>query len=202
MLTQYKDRFRAVTESVARLFIFLRLSPNAITLLSLALGWLTSLLFAWNRNAVLFGCLIIFWGLFDAIDGAVARLTNRVTKFGSYLDAVCDRLFEAGAALAAAYVTGYWMLSFLLVIGALMISYAKARAAMEIAIQNNEWPDFMERTERDIIFAVGIILWGIFPILILGKDIFFWTLVGLNLAVYGTLFQRILRAKDLINSRQ
>ena len=200
MLTSYKTYFRRAPETVARFFIRLGFSPNGITLLGLALGWLTCLFFAWSHNAIAFGFLMIAWGLFDAVDGAAARLTNQVTKFGSYLDAMCDRLFEISAAIAAAYVSGYWLLSSLLITGCLLISYAKSRAAMEISISNNEWPDLMERTERDIIFAIGIILWGFFPRPFFGKDLLFWTLIGLNLAVYGTVIQRVLRAKRLIES--
>lgn len=203
MLTAYKDRFKKVPEFFGRIFIRLGFSPNGVTLLSLALGWLTSVFYVWHRNAVLFGILIVVWGLFDAVDGAVARLSNRVTKFGAYLDAMCDRLFEAAAGLAAAYVSGYWVLSFLLVVGTLLVSYAKARAAMEVTVSNNEWPDFMERTERGVLFIAGLILWGLFPAArIFGKDIFFWTLAALNLAVYGTLVQRILRARRFITLRQ
>ena len=203
MLTPYKTYFRRAPEAVARFFIRLGFSPNGITLLGLVLGLLTCVFFIWNRNAVLFGILMIVWGLFDMVDGAAARITNQVTKFGSYLDAICDRVFESAAALAAAYVTGYWVLSFLIVVGVLLVSYAKARAAMEVNVSNSEWPDFMERTERDITFAVGLILWGWFPAAsFLGKDIFFWILTGLNIAVYGTLIQRVLRAKRIIEARQ
>ena len=202
MLTLYKAHFRKAPEAVARIFLRLGFSPNGLTLLGLGLGLATCLLFVWTRNPALFGFLMIAWGLFDAVDGALARLMDRVTKFGSYLDAMCDRIFEVTAVLAGAYVSGYWALSFLLAAGVLLISYAKSRAAMEIQISNTEWPDFMERTERDFIFAVGVILWGIFPNLYLGgKDIFFWILLGLDLAVYGTVLQRLFRAKRLIESR-
>src|SRR3989338_1470132 len=201
MLTPYKAYFRRVPEAVARVFIRLGFSPNGITLFGLLLGILTCLFFLWNRNAVLFGFLMILWGLLDAVDWAAARLTNQITKFGSYLDAMCDRIFETAAILVSAYVSGHWVLSFLLATGAVLISYAKARAAMEVSVSNTEWPDFMERTERDIIFAMGIILWGFFPGAFFGKDILFWFLLGLNLAVYGTLVQRILRAKRFIEFR-
>ena len=201
MLTPYKAYFRSAAEGVARIFLRLGFSPNGITFFGLLGGWLTCLLFVWTRNALLFGFLMILWGLFDAVDGALARLTNRVTKFGSYLDAICDRLFEVSAMLAAAYVTGYWAISFLLAAGILMVSYAKARAAMEVTVSNTEWPDFMERTERGLVFAAGMILWGFFPGPFLGKDIFFWFLVVLTIAVYFTILQRFLRAKRLIESR-
>lgn len=201
MLTPYKAHFRRAPEAVARVFIRLGFSPNGITLFGLLLGILTCLFFLWNRNGVLFGFLMILWGLLDAVDGAAARLTNQITKFGSYLDAMCDRIFETVAILVTAYVSGHWVLSFLLATGAVLISYAKARAAMEVSVSNTEWPDFMERTERDIMFAIGIILWGFFPGAFFGKDILFWVLLGLNLAVYGTLAQRILRAKRFIEFR-
>ena len=194
--------FRKIPEGAARFFLRLGLSPNGITILGLALGILTCFLFAWNHNAVVFGFLMIFFGLFDAVDGAAARITNQITKFGSYLDAICDRIFESAALLAAAYVTGHWILCFCLMGGAFLVSYAKARAAMEVSISNSEWPDFMERTERDIIFAIGTILWGFFPGQIFGADLFFWMMVFLNLAVYGTVFQRILRARRFIESRK
>jgi len=202
VLTPYKDRFRKLPEGAARFFLRIGFTPNGITLLGLVLGLVTCLLFAWNRNAVLFGFLMIFFGLFDAVDGAAARITNQVTKFGSYLDAICDRVFESAALLAAAYVTEHWVLSFCLLGGIFLVSYSKARAAMEVAISNTEWPDFMERTERDIIFAVGVIIWGFFPGTIFGFDIYFWMMLFLNLAVFGTVIQRILRAKKFIELRR
>lgn len=201
MLTPYKAYFRRGPEAVARFFIRLGFSPNGITLFGLFLGLLTCLLFIWNRNAVLFGFLMIACGLFDAVDGAAARLTNQITKFGSYLDAICDRIFEATGTLAVAYVSGHWVLCFLVTVGAMLVSYAKARASMEVNVSNAEWPDFMERTERDVVFAIGVILWGFFPGSFFGKDLLFWVLVGLNLAVYGTLVQRLFRAKSFIEAR-
>lgn len=201
MLTPYKEHFRRPAEIVARFFLRLGFSPNGLTLFGLLMGWLSCLLFLWMRNPIVFGLLLIFWGLFDAVDGALARLTHRVTKFGSYLDAICDRLYEMGAVLVGAYVSGHWVLSLLTLSGVLLISYAKARAAMEIPISNSEWPDLMERTERDVIYAIGLIVWGLFPGTFFGKDLFFWVLSGLNIALYFTFLQRFFRAKRLIESR-
>lgn len=201
VLTPYKIHVRKLPEGAARFFLKLGFTPNGITLLGLVLGLATCVFFVWNKNGVLFGSLMIFFGLFDAVDGAAARITNRITKFGSYLDAICDRAFESAAVLAAAYVTGHWILSFCLVVGVFMVSYTKARAAMEVAISNTEWPDFMERTERDIIFAVGMIVWGIFPSQFFGHDLYFWMTLFLNLAVGGTVIQRLLRAKKFIEAR-
>jgi len=201
MISKYKENFRAITEFVARFFMRAGFSPNGLTIFSLVLGLLSCLLFVWNRNAILFGSLMIFVGLFDLVDGALARITNRVTKFGSYLDAMSDRVYEAAGVLAGAYVSGLWFISFTLICGSMMLSYAKARAAMEVPITNLEWPDFMERFERDVIFALGCIVWGIFPGEYGGRTVFFWMLVFLNIAVYIGLTQRFFRARKYIEQR-
>ena len=52
-----------------------------------------------------------------------------------------------------------------------------------------------------IIFVIGLILWGLFPGRFFGKDLFFWVLLGLNIAIYFTFLQRFLRAKRIIESR-
>ncbi len=201
MLTRYKDYFRLPAEFVARFFLKLGFTPNGVSILSLFFCFLVCLFFVFQRNAVLFGTLLLACSLFDMIDGTLARMTGQVTKFGAYLDAMCDRLFEAAAALALAYVSGHWLIIFTLVVGSLLTSYAKARAAMEIPVSNTEWPDLMERTERGFIFIGAIILWGVFPGLFFGRDLLFWTILALNVGVYITVFQRIFRARKLILER-
>jgi hypothetical protein len=73
---------------------------------------------------------------------------------------------------------------------------------MEIKIQNNEWPDFLERTERDLIFVFGLFLSQIFPVKLFGHHIFWWTLVLLVMGTHLTVIQRILRARKLISQRE
>ena len=202
MITPHKALFRKPPEAVAKVFLKLGFIPNGITIFGLCMGILTCVWFMQAQKPVLFGFLIIFWGLFDTVDGAAARLSNQTTKFGSYLDAMCDRIYDIAAAFAAAYVSGYWPLFLLLASGALLTSYAKARAAMEIPIENTEWPDFMERWERSVVFVIGLLLWGFFPgVRFLGRDLFFWILTLLTVAIYATIIQRVLRAKRLIQSR-
>jgi predicted PurR-regulated permease PerM len=72
---------------------------------------------------------------------------------------------------------------------------------MEVPVDNMEWPDLMERMERGLIFVIGLILWGFFPQGYFGHDLFFWVLIGLNLAVYATVIQRLFRARRFILSR-
>ncbi len=203
MLTSFKHLAQGPTEYIARIFLKFGFSPNSLTLTGLGLGFCACGLFIWTQNAVLFGVLIFSLGLFDALDGALARLTHQTSKFGSYLDAMCDRIFDAVAIFSVAWVSGEWILCFFLVVGGLLVSYAKARAAMEIMISNNEWPDLMERTERGIVFAVGVVLWGIFGSkLFFGADALRWMLILLNGAVYFTLLQRMFRARRFFSMHE
>lgn len=138
---------------------------------------------------------------FDALDGALARLTGKTSKLGAYLDAMMDRYVEAMIVLCVAWVTGYWVLSMLLISGAMLVSYAKARTAIEVPVDNTEWPDLAERTERSVIYLVGLGLSGIFDWRPLGQDLFFWTLFLLNVLVHLTVVQRMFRARRFIEER-
>jgi phosphatidylglycerophosphate synthase len=140
-------------------------------------------------------------GGLDVLDGAVARASGRVTKFGAYLDAICDRYVDAMVVLAAARVTGYWTLSLITLAGTLLVSYAKARAAMEVAVSNLEWPDLMERGERSAMFLGGLLASVLIPWQPLGRDLFWWTLLLLAILTHLTVAQRVLRARKLILRR-
>jgi len=154
-----------------------------------------------TRRIVVSCVLVTLASVLDALDGAVARVSGRVTKFGAYLDAVCDRAAEALVILSVAVVTGYWLLSSLVLVGAFLISYAKARAAMEVPVANLEWPDLMERTERGVVFIAGLAASRLIRWRPLGRDLFWWTLVVLLALVSVTVLQRMLRAKRLIEMR-
>lgn len=199
--TKYKVFFDQKLEGLARKVIALGLSPNQLTLLGLLLGILSCLFLILTRNLFLFCLLIIVFGCVDGLDGLVARLTKKESKFGAYLDAVCDRYFESIVLLSVAYVTGYWVLTFLVLLGALLTSYTKARAGMEVSVSNTEWPDFMERTERCFIYVIGLFLSQIITKKFWGQDLFYWTLVFLALATNLTAIQRILRARRIIDER-
>lgn len=202
MLTsRYKSAFNRLVEPPARLMVHLGVSPSAVTLLGLLLVAASCLFLVLTRNLLVFCGLAVAASLLDALDGAVARLGGRVTKFGAYLDAVCDRYGEACVVVSVAFVTGYWLLSMVVLAGALMVSYAKARAAMEVPVANLEWPDLMERAERGVVYLAGLAASQVVPWRPLGHDLFWWTLALLSVLIHATVIQRILRARRLIASR-
>ena len=200
--SRYKGFFDQRLSGLAKAVIKTGITPNQLTLMGLALGFLSCVFLVFTKQVLIFCGLMTLFGFFDALDGLVARLTGRTSKFGAYLDAMCDRYFEAAAVVSVAYVTGYWFLSFLVITGPMLTSYAKARAGMEVAVSNTEWPDFMERMERCVIFMTGLFVSRILPWKLFGHDLFFWTLVLIAAGTHLTAVQRILRAKKIIDERE
>ena len=201
LTTRYKALLNRGLEPVAALVARSGVSPTTITLAGPFLVTAVCIAFLFTRQVLPFCVAVTIAGCADGLDGAVARHTGRVTKFGAYLDAICDRYVEAIAAISVAVVTGYWLLTMVVLVGALLVSYAKARAALEVAVSNVEWPDLMERTERSLCFIAGLAASVLLPWRPLGHDLFWWTLVILSVLIHSTVVQRVLRAQRLILQR-
>lgn len=106
---------RYFTQPVVRLLAKTPVTPNALTVCSLAVTAAAAFLVATERFVA--GALVLlFASIFDILDGALARHTNRVTRFGAALDSTLDRLAEA-----------------LILIG-LLVVYARAQALPEIVL--------------------------------------------------------------------
>ena len=123
------------------------------------------------------GGMVLFAGLFDMMDGRLARLGNMSSKFGALYDSVLDRyselvtLFGISAYLAMKDYYLYVIIAFVALMGSLMVSYVRARAeglCIECKV------GFMQRPERVVLTSLGALFCGIFsdvtafdPILIL-----------------------------------
>jgi CDP-diacylglycerol---glycerol-3-phosphate 3-phosphatidyltransferase len=137
-----------------------RLSPNAFTLIGLLLNVVVAAIIA-SGNLVLGGIMALVAGAFDMLDGAVARSTGQVTKFGGFFDSTLDRYSEAivyfGVLIylmnADASTTAIAVL-LAAVVGSLMVSYTRARA--EAAGVDAEVGIFA-RPERVILLAILLI---------------------------------------------
>ncbi|MGQ0536094.1 MAG: CDP-alcohol phosphatidyltransferase family protein [Methanobacteriota archaeon] len=140
-------------------------SPNAVTAASLVLAVVAGYLLSEAR--LLLGLAVfVVAGVLDAMDGAVARATGRVTKVGGYFDSLIDRYADAALFLGAAlYVdtrVGY-VLATVALVGTMATSYAKARAYQDARPPVHGWPDLLERTERLVILGAGIGIEGLAP---------------------------------------
>lgn len=202
LTTRYRPAIDRALRPVATAIAQAGIAPSVLTVAAPILGAIVCWWFIQTRDVLPFCVVMTAVACLDGLDGAVARAANRSTKFGAYLDAMADRYVEAMVVVSAAIVTGYWVLSMLVLSGVLLVSYAKARAAMEVPVSNHEWPDLMERTERDVVFIVGLAASALWPGQWLGRDLFWWTLVLLAILTHLTVLQRVLRARRLIRTRQ
>lgn len=147
----------------ARVMVGLGLHANQITLLALATGLGACALYAFNGQRVAFAALLLAGGYLDTLDGAVARMRNEVTRTGGYLDAICDRVFDAAVLFTLAAGSEHWALCMLVAMASYSVSYAKARAALEAPASNLGWPHVMGREERVITLVLTVALWGAAP---------------------------------------
>jgi len=117
-------------------------------------------------NLIAGGVMIIVAGLFDMLDGALAKLTNRTSDFGAFLDSVVDRYSEATVLFGL--LLYYYrqpdqrglieiVLIYVILVGSMMISYARARAG---ALNIKNEVGLMARPERIILLAAGLLLNG------------------------------------------
>jgi len=141
------------------------ITPNTLTLTNLALNIVAAYVTATGRF-LLGGVLILGSGLFDLLDGALARFTKRTTKFGAVLDSTVDRISEAATlcGLLIWYVakegaTLEIVLILAVLIGSFLVSYVRARA------EGLGWQcqvGLFTRAERVIVLAVGLLINQIF----------------------------------------
>jgi len=141
-----------------------RINPNALTLIGLGVNTLAAFLFGYatadNQRRMFFyaGLVIIGSGFFDLVDGRVARASNQVTRFGAFFDSVVDRYSDVSLffGLLVYYARGnrffYVVLTALVMTGAVMVSYARARAESLIGSCR---VGFMERPERLVLLIIG-----------------------------------------------
>lgn len=201
LTTRHKSTLNQWLQPLAVRLSRLGVSPFTLTLAAPVLTLIVCIIFVRTHAVVLFCFTMAVVGALDGLDGAVARASGRVTKLGAYVDAMADRYVEIMVIVAAGIVTGYWALLLLALAGSLLVSYAKARAAMEVPVSNLEWPDLMERAERSAVFLIGLLLGSVCPWRPGGQDLFWWALWLLIILVHATVIQRTWRALRLIRSR-
>ena len=139
-----------VINPFVRLLIKIGFTPNAVTLTGLLLNIGVAVLFIvggeeGNRGDLRYvgwgGALILFAGLFDMLDGQVARLGNMKSEYGALFDSVLDRYSELFTFLGICYylVAHHYLLgslfAFIALIGSMMVSYTRARAEAAEAVR-------------------------------------------------------------------
>lgn len=116
-------------------------SPNQMTVISFLVGVLSGVSFLLFRP-ILGGILAQLCSILDGVDGDLAIITNRVTRFGGFLDSLLDRYGDSIILIGMTYYAymreGYPTLSLLIgaaaLAGSLLVSYSRARAKSDLGV--------------------------------------------------------------------
>jgi CDP-diacylglycerol--glycerol-3-phosphate 3-phosphatidyltransferase len=162
--TKAKNISTAIAHPFAVLFIKLRISADVITFIGTLGVCLTSVIY-FSRGQFLIGSLLFtFFVGFDALDGTMARMLNKKSKWGAFFDSVMDRIAD-GVVLAS--ISYYFLIqqenllfivSLVALISSEIVSYTKARAeGLGLTCDTG----IAERPERVIIIIFGTFLTGL-----------------------------------------
>ena len=159
------------------------LTPNALTITGLIINIVAAYAIA-TSHFIYGGLLILLSGLFDLLDGALARYSNQASRFGAILDSTVDRVSEA--AIFMGLLLYFWKLGtqqeiiiiFLVLVGSFLVSYIRARSEGQGLECKVGW---FTRAERIIVIALGLLLNQV--------GIAMWILL---VFIYVTVLQRLL----------
>lgn len=165
---------RVLLHAIVRGLALTRISPNILTFIGLMINTLAAVLFGYasgenqQRMFLAAGLVIFGAGIFDMVDGRVARATNQVTVFGGFFDSVIDRYSDVALffGLLVYYARAdrffYVVLVGVVMVSSVMVSYTRARAESLIGHCK---VGFMERPERIVLVIIGAVTNHMAPVL-------------------------------------
>jgi len=181
------------TTPAAKILSKTGVTPNMLTVMGFLVSIAAAVLIA-KEYFLAGGLVVLFAGAFDLLDGPVARVTGKTTKFGGFLDSTLDRLSEA-AVLAGilayyAYSEGTWesLLAYAAFVGSVMVSYLRARAEglgvkCEVGV--------FTRAERVVVMSAGLLFGQRF-------DLAIPIMLGIITALaFFTVIQRLIHVRRL-----
>lgn len=163
-----------IINPVVRGMIKIGITPNFITATGLVLNIFACTILIYGAThgvrgdfsyVGIAGAVILFAGLFDMMDGQVARIGKMSSRYGALFDSVLDRYSELIILFGICYyliLQGYFfssLFAFIALIGSMMVSYVRARAeGLGIECKGG----FMQRPERVVLISLGALLCGVF----------------------------------------
>ena len=163
-----KLRVRGLADPLVRLLVRLGVSANAVTLAGFGLNCLAGVLTALGLLP-LGGALYLLFSALDFLDGAVARESGTVGRFGAFLDSLLDRAAEAAVLVGLIYwhagqqQPGLAAVSGIALTGSFLVSYARARAEGLGLDCEVGW---LQRTERIVLLGSGLVLSSLHPLVL------------------------------------
>jgi CDP-diacylglycerol--glycerol-3-phosphate 3-phosphatidyltransferase len=185
LFNKFRDSIDKVTLPVGRSIGRTGISPNFVTVLGTVFVGV-GCFFVIREQRVLGAWILIGGGLFDLIDGAIAKSMKLETKKGAFLDSTTDRLSDGVVFATVVWISideplGLALALIAMVLG-FLVSYIKARAE---ALGFSCDVGIAERAERVGLIAVGLILNILIPMLIVLVALSLLTVVQRFVNVYG-----------------
>nr|WP_147662895.1 CDP-alcohol phosphatidyltransferase family protein [Candidatus Prometheoarchaeum syntrophicum]QEE16001.1 Bifunctional IPC transferase and DIPP synthase [Candidatus Prometheoarchaeum syntrophicum] len=192
--------FAPLIKFLAKGFVKLRITPNIATLIMLFFSIISSLSLILLNNLLLFGVFIFITGIMDGIDGAIARLSNKNSKFGAFFDSSMDRLSEGIIFLAIVWKSSELFnnipklaifFTWFCLVFSFLISYVRVKTEVVVSSEENKFDSnigLFARSER-LFYLVILSILSYF----LGTSelVFFsWGIMVFSILIFGTFLYR------------
>ncbi|MDT7904462.1 MAG: CDP-alcohol phosphatidyltransferase family protein, partial [Candidatus Caldipriscus sp.] len=185
----YQDRHRIILKPLAEFMAKMGIQPNFITLFSFLITSSGVIWILLKKPLIAFLWFLLSAPL-DAVDGYVARISGKVSRFGAFLDSTLDRITDSLLFLSLIFVFGEDPFSFfflsLSLVSAYLISYMRARVE---GLGENLTEGLMSRYPRFVGFLILLLVWGIF-----GEVWLKFLLPVYSVLLVITVFQRLILA--------
>jgi len=155
LLNNLRDSLQPHLEKIGSSFASTGISPNGWSCIGLAFAFASAVIYGFNMEFALImgGIVLLIAGFFDIVDGQVARVSQKITKAGGFLDSVFDKIAEVAiflGILAGGFAEPY--LVFLAITFSLLVSYTRSRAeSLGVKLQGI---GIGERAERLLVIAI------------------------------------------------
>ena len=159
MLNNLRDSLQPHLEKLGKSFASTGISPNGWSCIGLTFAFASAFIYGWNIefSLIIGGILLLVAGFFDIVDGQVARVSQKITKSGGFLDSAFDKIAEVAVflgILVGGFAEPY--LVFLAITFSLLVSFTRSKAeSLGVKLQG---VGIGERAERLLVIAIiGII---------------------------------------------
>jgi len=155
LLNNLRDSLQPHLEKIGSSFASTGISPNGWSCIGLAFAFASAVIYGLNMEFALIigGIVLLIAGFFDIVDGQVARVSQKITKAGGFLDSVFDKIAEVAiflGILVGGFAEPY--LVFLAITFSLLVSYTRSRAeSLGVKLQGI---GIGERAERLLVIAI------------------------------------------------
>ena len=205
MPSKYRLRriFKPLIKLLAKGLIKMRVTPNLATIIMLCFAILSFIWISFFQNLLVFSILVFITGIMDGVDGSIARLTERASKFGGFFDSVMDRISEFFIFFGLIifnwnnYLWDYIDVKLIIFISYLisfMISYCRARA--EVFFKGDFDIGLMARSERLFYLFITMLFAFFFGFTAEFLFIFMWLVIGTYIYRAGKILTLIKKLEN------